>query len=156
MKKRAGILIVMAVFFTCVPAARADYVVSLGFTNADRPIYGKRHGRDRLFYTNYGHYPHGYYYWPPRPHTRVYTQTVIKTIEVQPKQAIFSDQEKLGISDIIFLSKAGINDDVIIDKIATTRAVFKLTAEEVSTLVKEGVSNRVINFMLNTAKKAAF
>ncbi len=152
MRKRAGILIIMAVFFTCAPAARADYIVNLGFTSADRPIYGRKHGKDRLFYTNYGRYPHGYYYWPPRPYSRVYTQTVIKTIEVQPKQAIFSSQEKLGISDIIVLSKAGINDDVIIDKIATTRAVFKLTAEEVGTLIKEGVSNRVINFMLNTAK----
>jgi len=142
----------MAVFFTCAPAARAGYVVSFGFTSAEKPIHYRKHEKYRLSYTNYGRYPHGYYYWPPRPHPRVYTQTVIKTIEVQPKQAIFSDQEKLGISDIIVLSKAGVNDDVIIDRIARTRSIFKLTAEEVSALIKEGVSNRVINFMLNTAK----
>ena len=152
MKKSLGILIVLTLFFACAPAAKADYVVTFGFTSADRPIHDRRHDKDRLFYTNYGHYPHGYYYWPPKPHTRVYTQTVIKTINIQSKETILSGQEKLGISDIIVLSKAGVGDDALIDKIARTHSVFRLTAEEISALVKEGVSNRVINFMLNTAE----
>jgi len=152
MKSGLGILIIAALFFTCTSAAMADYVVSFGFTNAERPIHDRRHEKTRIIYTNYGCYPRGEYYWPPKPHIPAYTKTVIKTVEVLPKQTILSDQEKLGISDIIVLSKAGVADDVLIDKIARTRSVFRLTAEEVGALVKEGVSNRVINFMLNTAK----
>ena len=152
MKKSLGTLIIMALSFVCAPAAKADYIVSFGFTSADRPIHDRKNDKDRFFYTNHGRYPHGYYYWPPKPHTRVYTQTIIKTVEVQPKETILSDQEKLGISDIIVLSKAGVGDDALIDKIARTHSVFRLTAEEISALVKEDVSNRVINFILNTAK----
>lgn len=152
MKKSLGILIVLALFFACAPAAKAEYIISFGFSSADRPINDRRHEKNRHFYTNYGHYPHGYYYWPPEPRARVYTQTVIKTVEVQPKKTVLSNQERLGISDIIVLSKAGVGDDALIDKIAKTHSVFRLTAEEISALVKEGVSNRVINFMLNTAK----
>ncbi len=153
MKKSLGILIVLTLFFACAPAAKAEYVISFGFSNADRHVQDRRHEKNRLFYTNYGHYPHGYYYWPPKPYSRVYTQTVIKTVEVQPKRTTGSNSlEKLGISDIIVLSKAGVGDDALIDKIARTHSVFRLTAEEISALVKEGVSNRVINFMLNTAE----
>ncbi len=152
MRKGLGILIIAALFFTCTSAARADYIVTFGFTNADKPIHDKKHERNRIVYTNYDCYPGGYYCWPLKPHTRVYTRTVIKTVEIPQKQTILSDQEKLGISDIIVLTRAGVSDDVLIDKIARTRSVFRLTAEEVSVLVREGVSNRVINFMLNTTK----
>ncbi|MDD5018818.1 MAG: hypothetical protein PHH75_01445 [Candidatus Omnitrophica bacterium] len=153
MKKGLAIIIAAGLLLSCAPAAKSDTIISLGFTGEKHHPYSNKHIRDNRHNHNDGRYPHGYYYWPPKPYSRVYTQTVIKTIKVQPKKTmILSDQEKLGISDIIFLSKAAVSDDAIIDKIARTRSVFNLTAEEVSMLVKEGVSNRVVNFMLKTKR----
>lgn len=68
-----------------------------------------------------------------------------------PPERILS-QEKVGISDIIVLSRAGVNDDVIIEKIIASGAVFKLSLEEVEALRKEGVSSRVVNFMLDNRR----
>ncbi len=99
------------------------------------PVY--RHGRKYVIYSrinNYGHYPHGYYYRPNK--------------EVR----VISTKERLGISDVIVLEKAGVNDDVIIQKIVSTGAIFNLTVEEVEALRQEGVSSRVINFMLSRKK----
>ncbi|QAT17730.1 hypothetical protein BU251_08360 [Candidatus Velamenicoccus archaeovorus] len=69
------------------------------------------------------------------------------------KEQIMSGKEKLGISDVIVLAKSGMTDDAIIAKIAETGSVYNLSVEEITTLQKEGVSNRVINYMMTTAKK---
>ncbi len=69
------------------------------------------------------------------------------------KEQILSGKEKLGISDVIVLAKSGMTDDAIIAKIAETGSVYNLSVEEVTALQKEGVSNRVINYMMGTAKK---
>lgn len=59
--------------------------------------------------------------------------------------------EKLSISDIVLLSKNKISDADIIQKIDTTGSVFRLSAEEITMLKNEGVSNAVINAMMNTS-----
>ncbi|MDD5020283.1 MAG: glycine zipper domain-containing protein [Candidatus Omnitrophica bacterium] len=69
------------------------------------------------------------------------------------KEQILAGKEKLGISDVIVLAKSGMTDDAIIAKIAETGSVYNLSVEEVTALQKEGVSNRVINYMMATAKK---
>ena len=69
-----------------------------------------------------------------------------------PVQAVSGSGEKVGLSDVIVLSRSGVSDDVIIDKILRTGARFNLSAEEVGALQKEGVSSRVINFMLGSGK----
>ncbi len=61
--------------------------------------------------------------------------------------------EKLGISDVISLSKAGLSDQAISDKIGATGSVYLLSVEEIELLRKEGVSSSVVNYMLSTAKK---
>lgn len=74
-------------------------------------------------------------------------------IDARNKDQIMTSQEKLGISDVIVLSKSGISDDLIIDKIARTGSVFTLSVEEIEALRKEGVSTRVVNTMMSTGKK---
>jgi len=76
----------------------------------------------------------------------------IDTREARSKEQILTSGEKLGISDVIVLAKSGIGDDAIIDKIAKTGSVYNLSVEEIETLKKEGVSNRVLNYMMNTTK----
>ncbi len=60
--------------------------------------------------------------------------------------------EKLGMSDVIALSKAGLSDPVIIDKIRATGSVYRLSVEEIELLRNEGVSSAVVNYMLDTGK----
>ena len=56
--------------------------------------------------------------------------------------------EKLGISDIVALSKAGLSDAAIIGKIDATGSVYRLSVEEIEMLRKEGVSTAVVNYMM--------
>lgn len=76
-------------------------------------------------------------------------------IDKRNKEQILGSQEKLGISDVITLAKAGLTDDAIITKIKQTGSVYNLSVEEIQALQKEGVSNPVINYMMTTttAKK---
>lgn len=69
------------------------------------------------------------------------------------KDEIVSSKEKLGISDVIILAKSGMTDDAIIAKIAETGSIYNLSVEEINVLQKEGVSTRVVNYMMATSKK---
>lgn len=62
-----------------------------------------------------------------------------------------SQQQPLSITDIKALAKANISDDVIIAQITTTHTGFHLTSSDIIDLRDAGVSDRVINFMINTA-----
>ena len=74
-------------------------------------------------------------------------------IDSRSKDQILTSGEKLGISDVIVLSKSGLGDDAIVDKIAKTGSVYSLSVEEIEALRKEGVSSRVINYMMGTTRK---
>ena len=58
--------------------------------------------------------------------------------------------QPLGLADIKALTKAGISDEVIISQIRNSRVVYRLTTAEIIDLKDAGVSNRVIDFMINT------
>jgi len=73
--------------------------------------------------------------------------------EARNKEQIMTSNEKLGISDVIVLAKSGMTDDAIIDKIARTGSVYNLSVEEIEALRKEGVSTRVINYMMGTGRR---
>ena len=60
--------------------------------------------------------------------------------------------EQLSISDIEQMSKNGLSDKVIIDQIDATNSVFSLTSQEIIDLKKAGVSQRVIDHMIETGK----
>jgi hypothetical protein len=58
-------------------------------------------------------------------------------------------------ADIISMTKAGATDEDIIRRIDATRTVFVLSADDVVRLRKEGVSDRVVTYMLDTYTRAA-
>ncbi|MGO9244738.1 MAG: hypothetical protein ACLP0A_11375 [Verrucomicrobiia bacterium] len=58
--------------------------------------------------------------------------------------------QPLGTADVKMLAKSGISDDVIISQIRNSRTVYHLTAADILDLKDAGVSERVIDFMINT------
>lgn len=62
------------------------------------------------------------------------------------------NREQLSIYDVEAMSRNGINDDVIIGQIQNTRSVFYLTSEQIIELKQQGVSQRVIEYMVQTGK----
>ncbi len=58
--------------------------------------------------------------------------------------------QPLTLADIKALAKAGVSDEVIISQIRNSRTVYRLSANEIIELHEAGVSNRVIDFMINT------
>jgi hypothetical protein len=56
-----------------------------------------------------------------------------------------------SVGDIKALAKAGLSDDVILSHVRNSRAVYHLTTAEIIDMKQSGVSDRVIDFMINTA-----
>ena len=61
--------------------------------------------------------------------------------------------EKLSPDDIKKMSRAGINDEVIISQIDATNSIFYLSSADIIDLKKSGVSQRVINYMIQTGNR---
>lgn len=57
-------------------------------------------------------------------------------------------------ADIISMTKAGLTDEDIIRRIDDTRTVFQLSSDDVVFLRKEGVSDRIVTYMLDTLTRA--
>ena len=58
--------------------------------------------------------------------------------------------QPLGLADIKALAKAGVSDEVIVSQIRNSRVVYRLTTAEIIDLKDAGVSEKVIDFMINT------
>jgi len=58
----------------------------------------------------------------------------------------------LSIDDVLYLTKAGIGDEVIIAEIQASGQLFRLDAEEIVELRREGVSEAVITALIRTAE----
>jgi len=58
-------------------------------------------------------------------------------------------------SDILFMINARLSDADIMHNIDVTHSVFHLNSDDVIRLRKEGVSDRVVNYMLDTYARAA-
>lgn len=56
----------------------------------------------------------------------------------------------LSVADVKALAKAGISEDVIISQIKSSRTVFHLTAADIIDLRDAGVTDNVVNYMINT------
>jgi len=56
-------------------------------------------------------------------------------------------------ADIKAMSKAGVSDEVIISQIKNSRVVYRLPTAEILDLNEAGVSQKVIDFMINTASQ---
>jgi len=59
--------------------------------------------------------------------------------------------QPLGLADIKALAKAGVSDEVIISQIRNSGEAYHLSTAEIIDLKDSGVSERVIDFMINTA-----
>jgi hypothetical protein len=62
--------------------------------------------------------------------------------------------QPLGIADVKALARTGISDEVIISQIRTSRTMYHLSAGDIIDLHNAGVSQRVINYMINTPNSA--
>jgi hypothetical protein len=58
--------------------------------------------------------------------------------------------EPLTVVDVKSLVKAGISDDLVISQIRNSRTVYYLTTADIIDLKNAGVSERIIDFMINT------
>ena len=56
----------------------------------------------------------------------------------------------LGIADVKALAKAGVSEDVMINQIHTSRTIFHLSAADIIDLRDAGVTDKVINYMIDT------
>ena len=72
-----------------------------------------------------------------------------------PQTYVRVDQgQPLGLADIKALAKAGVSDDVIISQIKNSHTVFRLSAADIIDLHDGGVSDAVVNYMINTQSSA--
>ena len=60
--------------------------------------------------------------------------------------------ELLTVNDVIKLSQGGISDETIIQYINNSGASYNLSQAQVRRMQEAGVSQRVINFMINSGK----
>ena len=58
--------------------------------------------------------------------------------------------QPLGLSDMKALAQAKISDDIIISQISNSHTVYHLSAADIIDLRNFGVSDKVINYMINT------
>jgi len=71
-------------------------------------------------------------------------QTYIKVDQGQP----------LSVADVKALAKAGISEDVIINQIQNSRTVYHLSASDIVDLRDAGVTDKIVNYMINTPSTA--
>jgi outer membrane lipoprotein SlyB len=64
-----------------------------------------------------------------------------------PAQGAAANPSQMTQQQIIDLSKQGVNENVIIDKIRLTNSKFTLTAQDIANLKSQGVSSKVIDAM---------
>jgi hypothetical protein len=69
--------------------------------------------------------------------------------------ARIEQSQPLYPQDIKAMVAAGVSDDVIISQIRATRSIYNLGSADIIDLHNAGVSQNVINFMINTANSAA-
>ena len=58
--------------------------------------------------------------------------------------------QPLTVADVKALSKAGIGDDLVLSQIRNSRTVYHLSTADIVDLKAAGVSERIIDFMINT------
>ncbi|HID96037.1 MAG TPA: hypothetical protein EYP53_08285 [Candidatus Latescibacteria bacterium] len=66
------------------------------------------------------------------------------------KGALKQPSRELTLQDVIDLTKAEASDEVIMSQIDATGSHFKLSTQDIKTLKEAGVSNKVIEFMIDT------
>jgi hypothetical protein len=67
-----------------------------------------------------------------------------------PPRRVQYPGQPLGLSDIKMLAKAGVSDEVIMSQIRNSHTVYHLSVAEILDLKDAGLSEKVIDFMINT------
>jgi len=145
MKTMTKILVGAALVGAMAVSATAGSYVSFGFG------YGgghRHHGGWGIGYSTY-YCPPPVYYYAPRP--VYYVPPPPPPAPPVVSSAPPATEKRLGVADVKALAKAEVSDEVIISQIKNTRSVFRLTTAEIIDLKDSGVSQRVIDFMINTA-----
>jgi len=62
--------------------------------------------------------------------------------------------QPVGIEDVKAMSRSGVSDEVIISQIRNTRTAYRLSAADIIALHDAGVSQAVIDYMINTPTTA--
>ena len=151
------LLAIMALTVCFAPTARAEYAFAISFGSGNEYIHKACYGIRCNHNLKNRHYDARRRRNYPYKKSVIYVNTVRRigvSDRIPAKRVVVAleSSERVGISDILVLSKAGISDENIINKINDTGSVFNLSMEEVLALRKEGVSARVINYMLDTAR----
>lgn len=68
-------------------------------------------------------------------------------IEKKPAQETAAASGQVSVQQIVDLSKQGVSEGIIIDKISATNSKFTLTEADIKYLEQEGVSQKVIDAM---------
>jgi surface antigen len=67
--------------------------------------------------------------------------------------AMQSQNPPLSTADVIQMSRSGVSDETIITAIRSSNTVYQLTAAEITDLRTQGVSDRVLNYMISSARR---
>jgi len=62
--------------------------------------------------------------------------------------------QPLGVADVKAMAKAGVGDDIIISQIRNTHTAYRMSADDIIDLHNSGVSQKVIDYMINTPNTA--
>lgn len=60
--------------------------------------------------------------------------------------------EQLSVQDVKNMSRNGLKDDTIINQMKATSSTYSLNADQIIDLKKSGVSQRVIDYMIQTGR----
>ena len=63
--------------------------------------------------------------------------------------------QPIGIQDVKAMAKAGLGDQLIISQIQNSRTLYRLNSAEIIDLKNSGVSEKVIDYMINTPNTVA-
>lgn len=146
-------------FLTGISLALACCIVFSQSAYANGYGHGRKHHRAK-YYRHYRYYPKDFYFYKKiffSPEKRCYYY-----YDVYPEKIYYYGGEKdvvlvnpnyLVITSIVNMASQGVPDAVIIAEIQRTRSKYKLNAEIITYLKQNGLSDVVIDVMLETAKK---
>ena len=72
--------------------------------------------------------------------------------ESDKRQAMAQAQRQVGIADVAQMAQQHISDEVIINQILSSGSVYQLSSNDTIWLKQNGVSDRVIEVMMNTTR----
>ena len=67
-----------------------------------------------------------------------------------PPRPVQYPSQPMSLADVKMLAKSGVSDEVILSQIRNSHTVYRLNAADILDLKDSGVSEKVIDFMINT------